>query len=54
MAYLVLFAPEPEGSWYVVLPVLVSAGLMLFALVRYFIRFVQVVSTVENDEIPAE
>ena len=54
MAYLVLFAPEPEGSWYVVLPVLVSAGLMLFALVRYFLRFVQVISAAEKEEVPAE
>ncbi len=49
MAYLVLFAPEPAGAWYVVVPVLVSTGLMLFALVRYFIRFVQVVTSLKQD-----
>ncbi len=50
MAYLVLFAPEPSGAWYVVVPVIVSAGLMLFALVRYAIRFVQVVSSLKSQE----
>lgn len=54
MAYLVLFAPEPAGAWYVVLPVLGSSGLMLFALVRYFLRFVQVISAAEKEEVPAE
>lgn len=50
MAYLVLFAPEPADAWYVIVPVLVSTGLMLFALVRYFIRFVQVVTALKNGE----
>lgn len=49
MAYLVLFAPEPSQAWYVVVPVLVSSGLMLFALVRYAIRFVQVVTSLKHD-----
>ncbi len=52
MAYLVLFIPEPANAWYVVLPVLISTGLMLFALVRYFIRFVQVVSSLKTGEAP--
>ncbi len=54
MAYLVLFAPEPEAAWYVIVPVLVSAGLMTFAWVRYFIRFVQVVSGLKNGTAPAK
>lgn len=52
MAYLVLFAPEPAQAWYVVVPVLISTGLMLFALVRYFIRFVQVVSSLKSEGEP--
>ncbi len=48
MAYLVLFAPEPSGAWYVVVPVLVSTGLMIFALVRYAIRFIQVITALKN------
>lgn len=48
MAYLVLFAPEPSGAWFVVAPVLISTGLMVFALVRYAIRFVQVVTALKN------
>ncbi len=54
MAYLVLFAPEPANAWYVVLPVLISTGLMTFAWVRYFIRFVQVVSGLKKETLPAE
>ena len=53
MAYLVLFAPEPAGAWYVIVPVLISTGLMLFALVRYFIRFVQVVSSLKEAPEPS-
>lgn len=49
MAYLVLFAPEPSGAWYVVVPVLVSSGLMIFALVRYAIRFIQVVTALKSE-----
>lgn len=53
MAYLVLFAPEPSGAWYVVLPVLVSSGLMIFALVRYAIRFIQVVTALKSENSTA-
>ena len=49
MAYLVLFAPEPSGAWYVVIPVLVSTGLMVFALVRYAIRFIQVITALKSE-----
>ncbi|MBO5248705.1 MAG: CDP-alcohol phosphatidyltransferase family protein [Clostridia bacterium] len=48
MAYLVLFSPEPSAAWYVIVPVLISTGLMLFALVRYAIRFVQVVGALKT------
>lgn len=48
MAYLVLFAPEPAGAWHVVVPVLLSTGLMVFALIRYAIRFIQVVAALKN------
>jgi len=44
MAYMVLFNPDPAFFWGTTLPVLVSAALMLFALVRYGYRFFQVVS----------
>ncbi len=55
VGYLVLFSPEPSGAWYVVLPVLTSTGLMLFALVRYFIRFVQLfLVSDQSQEISAE
>ena len=55
MAYLVLFAPEPASAWYVVVPVLISTGLMVFALVRYAIRFIQVITTLktENETVSA-
>lgn len=43
MAYLVIFAPEPS-FFASTLPILVSTGLMLFALIRYAQRFVQIVS----------
>ncbi len=49
MAYLVLFSPEPPSAWFVVVPVFVSTGLMVFALVRYAIRFIQVVTMLKND-----
>ena len=49
MAYLVLFAPEPAAAWYVIVPVVMSTGLMLFALVRYAIRFVQVVTALKTE-----
>lgn len=47
VAYLVLFAPTPS-FWFTSLPILVSAGLMLFALVRYAHRFIQVVISLKN------
>lgn len=47
VAYLVLFAPTPS-FWFTSLPILVSAGLMLFALVRYAHRFIQVVVSLKN------
>lgn len=43
MAYLVIFAPEPSFLAST-LPIIVSTGLMLFALIRYAHRFVQMVS----------
>lgn len=46
MAYLVLFNPDPS-FWGVSLPVLVSTGLMLFALILYSLRFCQVVSSLK-------
>lgn len=48
MAYLVLFSPDPANFWITTLPVLVSSGLMLFALVRYGYRFVQEVSALKR------
>lgn len=49
MAYLVIFAPEPANAWYVIVPVLASTSLMVFALVRYAIRFIQVVTTLKQE-----
>ncbi len=47
VAYLVLFAPEPSFVW-TTLPILISSGLMLFALIRYAHRFVQVVASLKQ------
>jgi hypothetical protein len=49
MAYLVIFAPEPSFLDST-LPILVSTGLMLFALIRYAHRFVQMVSQEKASE----
>lgn len=51
MAYLVLFAPEPAFAWYVAVPVLISTGCMLFAMIRYMIRFSQVVPSKKKPQI---
>lgn len=48
MAYLVLFNPSPADFWISSLPILASAGLMLFALVRYAHRFIQVSLSLKN------
>ncbi|MBO5213565.1 MAG: CDP-alcohol phosphatidyltransferase family protein [Clostridia bacterium] len=56
VAYLVLFTPKVANAWYVVVPVLVSTGLMVFALIRYAIRFIQVITALktENETVTVE
>ena len=54
MAYLVLFSTEPANAWYVVLPVLISTGLMVFAMIRYMIRFFKILGENEKETFTPE
>lgn len=57
MAYLIIFSPE-QSFWFSTLPILASSGLMLFALVLYARRFIQVVASLKRplaeDPVAAE
>lgn len=54
MAYLVIFSPEPTQFWASVFPILCSTAMMLFALVRYGHRFLQVSARLKKGELAAE